>query len=261
MFTRCPACHTVHPVNAALLAQADGKVRCGKCHKVSNALENLFDEWPQASAQRPKPGGLPELGNALGSAHLAGARGHAAGDLEDAEDDDPLGVRKRESGPWATARKILVPALWITSSLVLAVVIAFNVAEFMGKPLQDMPQLHSTLLALGLKEEEKQTEFRDIELIELISREMKPHPSRPGVLLLTATVVNRAELPQVYPKVDVTLVDIRGKRLARKLFSPGDYLKRSSELRDGMAPNAYLTFSIDMIDPGEEAAGFEMLFK
>lgn len=258
MFTRCQACHTVHPVNAALLAQADGKYRCGKCHKISNALDSLFDQWPQASEELPKHGELPELGNALGSNQAPDPSGESD---ESADEENLLAEKNAPGGALATIRKIAVPVLWITTSLVLAVVIAFNVADFFGKPLLDNPKLQSLWVTLGVKEEAKQTEFRDLDSIELISREMKPHPSRPGVLLLTATVVNRAELPQVYPKVDVTLLDIRGNRLARKLFSPGDYLKRSSELRDGMTPNAYLTFSIDMLDPGEKAAGFEMQFR
>ena len=48
MYTRCQACHTVHPINAELLSRAAGQYRCGKCKKLSNALDALFDEWPSA---------------------------------------------------------------------------------------------------------------------------------------------------------------------------------------------------------------------
>ena len=56
MYTRCPACHTVHPVNASLLAQGGGKYRCGKCNKSANALESLFDEWPEPGDKPPGAG-------------------------------------------------------------------------------------------------------------------------------------------------------------------------------------------------------------
>jgi hypothetical protein len=83
---------------------------------------------------------------------------------------------------------------------------------------------------------------------------------RQGVLLLTATIVNRAAQNQGYPDIEVTLLDIRGRQLARQLFKPGDYLSRSAQLRDGMTPQAYLTFSLEMLDPGDEAVGFELQF-
>ena len=51
MYTRCPGCHTVHPVNAALLASGGGRYRCGKCNKVNNALEALFDLIYAAAAR------------------------------------------------------------------------------------------------------------------------------------------------------------------------------------------------------------------
>ena len=254
MFTRCPACHTVHPVNATLLAADGGKFRCGKCNKVSNALDSLFDQWPQASDKTRRQGSMPELGNAL--------RRPANPDEAGAESEETLTDEEAApSGPLTLARRIAVPVLWIGTGLVLAAVITFNLAEFLGKPLQENPAFQSALVALGMTDRPEENPNQDLDRIELISREMKPHPSRPGVLLLTATVVNRAEFTQPYPKVDITLLDIRGNRLARQLFSPGDYLTRSSDLRDGMATNAYLTFSIDMLDPGEQAVGFEMLFR
>ena len=62
MFTRCTACHTVHPVNAALLAQGGGRYRCGKCKQVNDALASLFDEWPAAGDRPPTAGDVPVLG-------------------------------------------------------------------------------------------------------------------------------------------------------------------------------------------------------
>jgi len=140
------------------------------------------------------------------------------------------------------------------------VVIALDLADFFQQPLLDRAQVDSTLIRLGIKEAPPEKPFRDPERIELVSREMRPHPLRPNVLLLTATIVNRASRSQPYPDIDVSLLDSRGRKLTHQLFSPGDYLKRSSELRNGMAPDAYLTLSLELLDPGKDAAGFELLF-
>lgn len=250
MFTRCPACHTVHPVNAALLARAGGKYRCGKCQKVGNALEALFDAWPEANEPGTPPGALPELGGLL-----AVARGQAAG-----EPGAEAAVPDLTAPAWSPARKYLLRGAWITAAAALAVIIALDLADFFDQPLLDRARLDSTFIRLGLKEAPPEKPFRDPEQIELVSREMRPHPLRPNVLLLTATIVNRASRSQPYPDIDVALLDSRGRKLTHQLFSPGDYLKRSSDLRGGMAPDAYLTLSLELLDPGKDAAGFELLF-
>lgn len=45
MYTRCPHCHAIFRVSAAVLQMAGGEVRCGVCSKVFNALDTLQDDW------------------------------------------------------------------------------------------------------------------------------------------------------------------------------------------------------------------------
>ena len=244
MFTRCQACHTVHPVNAAVLAQGGGRYRCGKCHKTGNALEALFDEWPQARQQGAPAGDLPELGLALSL--------------------DP----DKERQAWTTSeesdlpqRKSLQRAVWIIAVAGLTVIITWNLARFLQRPLIDAPWLQLTLVQLGMRQAPPQAPFRALDQIKLLSRELKAHPFRPGVLLLTATIVNRAAQSQAYPDIDVTLLDIHSRQLARQLFKPADYLPNGSDLRSGMTPQAYLTLALEMPDPGDGATGFELQFR
>jgi len=44
MFTQCPDCQTTFRVSAAVLQQADGRVRCGGCSNAFNALEHLLND-------------------------------------------------------------------------------------------------------------------------------------------------------------------------------------------------------------------------
>ena len=125
----------------------------------------------------------------------------------------------------------------------------------------DPATVDKMLIESGLKEAPPTPLFRAPDQIELVSRELKPHPLRSGVLQLTATIVNRASEKQAYPDIDVTLLDVRGRRLSRQLFQPGDYLAHTAELRVGMTPGAYLGLEIELLDPGESAVGFEVQFK
>jgi len=254
MFTRCHACHTVHPINAELLARGGGKFRCGKCHKINNALEALFDQWPEASQQGTQAGDLPELGITLS---LSGRGENPDNPEEDAAGSDAPG------GPtgYQPPRSAWIRVLWITAAVVLTLAVSFNLAVYFQLPVLNHPLLQPVLVTLGIKQAANTSPASTAEAIELLARTMKPHPSRPGVLLLTASIVNRTDVRQPYPDVDVTLVDIDGRRLSRKLFKPGDYLTRTTELRSGMAPGGNLTFSLEIEDPGNEATGFELQFR
>ena len=44
MLTRCPACETAFRITAEQLSAAHGRVRCGRCQKVFNALECIGDD-------------------------------------------------------------------------------------------------------------------------------------------------------------------------------------------------------------------------
>ncbi len=46
MYTECPKCHTFFRIGPEHLKAAGGKVRCGRCNHIFNALDTLTDELP-----------------------------------------------------------------------------------------------------------------------------------------------------------------------------------------------------------------------
>jgi predicted Zn finger-like uncharacterized protein len=54
MLTRCPACETHFRVTAEQLKARSGRVRCGECQHVFNALDSLIEE-PMLVAAQPAP--------------------------------------------------------------------------------------------------------------------------------------------------------------------------------------------------------------
>jgi predicted Zn finger-like uncharacterized protein len=271
VYTRCPGCHTVHPVNAALLASGGGRYRCGKCNKVSNALEALFDAWPAAGARAPMVGQLPVLGLALDLQAAARSRRSsdgAGGDPGESGADEPTADEAGEERRGAGLRW-LVRLAWVATALVLTAVVAFQVAEFQGEPLLERALPRAAIERLGLAEPPAAAPFRDLERIHVVSRELRSHPTLPGRLRLSATIVNRAERAQPWPDLEITLLDAAGQRVTRKLFAPADYLAAGSAAGratdsaagPGMTPQAYLPLVLDLDDPGRQAVGFELEFR
>ena len=254
MFTRCQACHTVHPVNAALLARAGGRFRCGKCKKVGNALEALFDQWPDAGAAPPASGNLPELGAPL---RIDPAPADPATPEESALPADPDSAPHRE--PPGTRRWLRYA--WLVAAVALIIVAGWRLASYFGFSVPDQRLFESALERAGLKDPPPEPPFRDLGKIEIVSREMIAHPNRPAVLLLNATLINRAGRAQPYPIIDVLLRDLDNRVIAQHRFAPAEYLSRTAGSASDMAPDAYVGLSLELPDPGEQAVGFELEFR
>jgi predicted Zn finger-like uncharacterized protein len=254
VYTRCPGCHTVHPVNAALLAVGAGRYRCGKCNKISSALETLFDEWPQAGSKPPQAGEIPVLGLSLDLQGAAQSRQTPAG--AGLSDSDAADAPATGGGLRWFAR-----TAWIAGGILVLIAATWQWAEFQGEPLLERPEVESALVRLGLHQPPPAGPFRDLERIHLVNRELTSHPYLSGHLRLSATIVNRAAKIQPYPEIEVALLDASGEVVLRQRYTPSDFLDPESASGAGMVPQAYLPLVLDLVDPGTQAVGFELEFK
>ena len=79
-------------------------------------------------------------------------------------------------------------------------------------------------------------------------------------LELSALIRNRADFRQSLPAIEVTLTDARNRPLARKVFTPADYLASAGEptsrLQEGLAPGSDLAIRIYFEARGLSPAGF-----
>ncbi len=252
MYTRCQGCHTVHPVNAVLLSRARGQYRCGRCKKLANALDGLFDEWPHAGEPAVEHGEPPTLGG--------GVALEQPDQVEISPEEAALLADPAELPDAPDSKSAWLRVGWITLGLMLVLGSVFSVGVYFGKIDIHSDTLNQTLVRLGIRDTPPQQPFRDTSSIELVNREMLSHPLRPRVLLLNATIVNRAQQAQAYPEIQVRLFDINSEVISERRFRPTDYLTSTSTMRGGMTPGAFLRFSLEMLDPGERAVGFELEF-
>ncbi len=254
MYTRCQGCHTVHPVNAALLSRARGQYRCGRCQKLANALDALFDEWPSAGDAVIPHGEPPVLGGAVALEQVQVDDGELSPEEAALLADPPeLAEQPGSKSPWLRLS-------WISLGVMLILASVYTAGTYFGKIHLDREVVDESLVRMGVKDAPPEQPFRDTSSIELVSREMLSHPQRPRVLMLNATIVNRAPQPQPYPDIQVHLFDLDNEIISERRFRPTDYLTSTSALRNGMTPDAYLRFTLEMLDPGDRAVGFELEF-
>jgi predicted Zn finger-like uncharacterized protein len=145
------------------------------------------------------------------------------------------------------------------SILLIALVAAQAAVIFRAELLARVPQTRDALVQLcGL--------FgctvgwpTQVDQLAVIGSELQAIPGT-DVLELTAVIRNRAPFRQALPALEVTLTDARNRPIARKVFTPADYLaaagEPSSRIEDGFASGGDYTIRIFFEARGVQAAGF-----
>ena len=244
MFTRCPQCKTVHPLTAAVISHARGLVQCGQCGRSFSSLSFLFDEWPSGEAHRPAAGSNATL-PIIGRVHQADTDAKKT-TAEDNEPDQP-----------STKPAHLV---WAISTALLVLLTLANIAWTFREPLLSHPRINTWMERAGWLQVEKQGLLKNPQKIQLVSRDMHTHPTRSGILVLSLTFVNLAQRNQVFPDLEITLMDTANQPVAQRQFHPSDYLRPGTDTRDGLAADVFLPVLLELGDPGELAVGFEIRF-
>jgi hypothetical protein len=91
------------------------------------------------------------------------------------------------------------------------------------------------------------------------ARELRPHPSAQGVLLVTASFRNDAAFAQAWPQLQLSLANLDGEALGQRRFAPRDYLgaEPSNPL---IGPGQSASVTLEVLDPGKRAVSFEFEF-
>lgn len=100
---------------------------------------------------------------------------------------------------------------------------------------------------------------QDADRLAIEASDLQAEPGRPGHYLLHATLNNRAEYPQQWPHVELTLTDAGDNPVSRRVLSPEDWLpaseiaeafpaRKATEIRlpfqvEGQAPTGYRIYA------------------
>src|SRR5687767_1375299 len=145
-------------------------------------------------------------------------------------------------------------------SLLLAALIAVQLAViYRAELLASAPQARGALLQLCAVFGCTVGWPTQVDQLAVIGSELQTIPGT-DVLELTAVIRNRAAFRQALPAVEVTLTDALNRPIARKVFTPADYLaaagEPSSRIDDGLASGSDYTIRLFFEARGLQAAGF-----
>ena len=278
MYTDCPSCTRQFHIYSQQLSAAEGMVQCGFCGKQFNSLERLYDV-PQSEgiygqkdvkdskiAEEPKFF-IPDVTSETGlQADEEQSHRPQQTDVEVSESEDSLTHNQLaiDMGLLETVRSRLgrmSSVMWSLGFIVMMAVLAaqavwFNRDYLLSKYPQFLPY------AMQLCEHLQCNLIRKTSLssIVLVNRDVRDHPRYKDALLVNATMENKSERIQPYPKVLLTLFDSQGTLIGYRQFSPKEYLDQSINMEEEMMPNKPLHLVFELTMSTEEAVSFEIQF-
>jgi predicted Zn finger-like uncharacterized protein len=262
MFTQCPECLTVYKLGGAELAGAHGSVRCGHCAAVFDALRTLVALLPPEPidhlSTHPTQAAPPQLDTPV-------FRPNPAQTSLFAEPHDRAKATERSSMPaFAAARRRARTTRtwpWIAACALLLVILGGEVAWSEQASWINHRQVRAWLDPVCAKLDCRLPLRRDAGTLELLSRDIRPHPSVPGALIISATLRNDAPFAQPFPLVEIALSDLDEKRVAMRRFQPREYLNDARSIESGLAAGASTALVFEVADPGRDAVAFEFKFE
>jgi len=242
MQTTCPNCKTAFRVTAGQLKIAQGKVRCGGCMEIFNAIEFLVDD----EGRPARPGGPAGLESWPYERATPDRSGQQEVSKPSPTPDEPPALpallRETVSDGRGTSW------LWGLGALLLCAALLVQYALFdQERAFESWPELRPWAERLcGYIPCRIQRRF-DPESIRLITRDVRGHPDVAGALLINATMLNSTEYDQDWPLMEFTLYDTSGNRTAARRFLPDEYLDAGMSIDAGMPPQHPVHFVLELV--------------
>ena len=232
--TRCPQCGTRFRVTREQLDVCQGTVRCGCCRTVFNAIQTQQGEQQLVPVQRETDVPFhPTL-------RVAGAKTAAAVSAQD-----------RHAG---------FQPKWGVAALIMALLIAAQALYLFRNGLAThLPTARPALVGycrlLGCTLRLPQ----DLGQLRIVSSAMESAPKQPAIVTLYAILHNRATHAQSYPDLELTLTDTSDEALARRTFTPDEYLRPEQDAKQGIPASEEIAIELYLDTEDLKPAGYRLL--
>lgn len=243
--TVCPHCDTRFKISAAQLELPNGMVRCGHCQRVFDLRINFVSA--QADRQlklpildepiEPSPTDLVVLQPMTLAEQVAIVQ-------DEEETQHPI---KYRAWPWAIASCGLLLTLFIQAVYFFRVDLAARQPDL--KPaLVKACQILNCTVPLPQK----------AELLSIESSALDADPVHQDQIMLSALLRNRAAYALAFPDLELTLNDTRDQPIARRVFTPADYLPPVESRESGLLPNHEINLRLALNTASLKPVGYRL---
>ncbi len=266
-YTRCPGCATVFRVTAEQLERRAGQVRCGHCKTVFDGVARRILLLPPPDSERvaqqiddsvlgvpmgasrdahsPEP---PRRIPAEPSAALAGD------DVTNAYGDRVAAAREGKR------RRTRVVAYTVAIVLLLSLIVAQAIFHFRDAIAAYWPASRPALVQMCDLAGCAIRPLRDgaMTYLSIEASDLQADPAHRGLLILTATLRNRAGWSVAYPYLELTLTDAQDRVVVRRALAPVDYAGGTADLLHGIGPNGEVAVKVFIDASATAQAGYRL---
>ncbi len=259
--TQCPHCGTHFKITAEQRNAHRGLVRCGKCESVFNAVDNLYtqpqrldlplmlDDIDEATGLLAVYDHYADKGNSVSISPDAAAR--LANDFSHISDvyvaPKPLPASPRLTMLLAIGSVIFGLVLVLEATYFFRVEIAARLPGIKPVMLKICSQLNCTL-PLPQK----------VDLISIESSGLEADPTQINIITMHALLRSSAPYAIGYPSIELTLTDIQDNAIARRNFSPADYLPPKEDDKQGLSANREASINLHLNTTDLKPAGYRL---
>lgn len=259
--TQCPQCGTHFKITEAQRNAHQGKVRCGKCQAIFNAVENLYTP-PQ---QLALPLALDDIADVTGLHRVydpyaemestVSISPEAAARMSNDFSHIPDVYLAPKAKPLSPGQNLLLTAgsVLLGIALLLQLTYFFRV-EIAARLPGIKPAMLKTCALLNCTLPLPQK----IDLISIESSELEADPSQPNIITLHALLRSRAPYAMGYPSIELTLTDIQDNAIARRTFGPAQYLRSGQAEKNGFPANRESAIKLHLNTTDLKPAGYRL---
>lgn len=274
-FTRCPGCNTIFRVTPQQLALRGGQVRCGHCQTVFDGVASLVSLAPKLR-KRDEPE-YDEIAQGPPTVTLRSAQA-----LQPAPDDadervepainTPFDKREVSHGldaeqayaarfSWQEKRERKGVPAWLYATAIPVLVLLFAAQALFH--FRDAIAAHwsgtkPALVALCAVAGCKVRPLQDVGSLSIEASDLQADPAHKGLLILSATIRNRAPYPAGYPYLELTLSDTLDQVVVRRAFVPQEYLSGAADTASGIPGNSELAVKLFIDASATTQAGYQV---
>jgi len=275
-YTRCPGCSTIFRVTPAQLSLREGQVRCGHCRTVFDGNAHLISLAPTPQQEHEPDelaAGPPTVtlrsAHALRPAHedpqtrpreTIGAARVTPPPVE-ADDEDELEIDYDSRFAWDRPRKRprALTALYVAAIPLLLIALAAQaIFHFRDALAAHWPQTRPVLAQMCAAAGCTVRPLRDVAALSIDASDLQADPSHKGLLILSATIRNRAGYALAYPYLELTLTDAADQVVVRKAMAPGEYAGGTADLTSGIAANGEAVVRLFIDASATSQAGYRL---
>jgi predicted Zn finger-like uncharacterized protein len=275
-YTRCPGCSTIFRVSPEQLAIREGQVRCGHCRTVFDGLASMVSLAPQQTAEHEASGYDPivhgpatvtlrsaQALQPVSSAAQAGVATPRSDEAAAADDGttiiDPEMAYASRFAWLDNAKRRHIPSWTYALAVPLLVVVIVGQAAYHYRDaiVAHWPGLRPALSAVCRVVGCEVRPLQEIGALSIEASDLQADPAHKGLLVLSATVRNRAPYALAYPMLELTLTDTQEHTVVRRAFTPLEYLNGTADA-GGIAGNSELAVKLFIDASATTQAGYQV---